>query len=334
MPEGFLTKFACFSLVLANLHRETMNNSSSKLNLSFSQLFSTPTVPLAGFVKIPSVVSVKYPCALDDEPGVVIKEEWPSKRRTGTASKPSRKSCQPHRKLASGELSNSDMSESTPTTMSPDSSASSVAYETRDLIGDGKNRLQHFQQTKKSCDKIREQLRRAGKATVLIDASEQLSAHHSKAQRRRSQGDEFVKTQTLARSIKTPVTLKATRHLRNQVSSIRSLVEVEQCGGPSTPLRRNISERRNHNGKSKSGNPPSTMEKRQHHSSSGPITCPASMDGTNTAETWTCNCGIVLRDRMNFCGMCGCKKHWTCQECFFKENLNMFRYCGDCGVHK
>jgi len=47
---------------------------------------------------------------------------------------------------------------------------------------------------------------------------------------------------------------------------------------------------------------------------------------------WTCDCGSVLRDRMNFCGLCGTPKHWTCEDCQFGENLCQFVFCGDCGV--
>jgi len=47
--------------------------------------------------------------------------------------------------------------------------------------------------------------------------------------------------------------------------------------------------------------------------------------------SWACVCGSVLRGRMNFCGYCGCKKHWTCEDCQFNENLCGFKFCGDCG---
>lgn len=48
--------------------------------------------------------------------------------------------------------------------------------------------------------------------------------------------------------------------------------------------------------------------------------------------TWECKCGYVLKDRYTFCGMCGCKKYWTCEECDFAENMSQFAYCGNCGV--
>lgn len=55
---------------------------------------------------------------------------------------------------------------------------------------------------------------------------------------------------------------------------------------------------------------------------------------SDPGSTWTCECGYVLKDRMNFCGMCGTKKHWTCEDCQFNENLCQFVFCGHCGISR
>ena len=49
------------------------------------------------------------------------------------------------------------------------------------------------------------------------------------------------------------------------------------------------------------------------------------------SKTWNCICGYSPEGRMEFCGLCGTKKHWTCAGCMFGENACIFAFCGMCG---
>ena len=48
--------------------------------------------------------------------------------------------------------------------------------------------------------------------------------------------------------------------------------------------------------------------------------------------TSACKCGNLLMDCMNFCGMCGAARYWTCGACQYNENLGRFAFCSNCGV--
>lgn len=61
-----------------------------------------------------------------------------------------------------------------------------------------------------------------------------------------------------------------------------------------------------------------------------------SLTGSTSAatDTWACTCGTIMKDKMRFCGMCGCGKHWICSTCGCEENNCVYVFCGMCGAKK
>ncbi|CAB9497718.1 expressed unknown protein [Seminavis robusta] len=291
-----------------------MNNPNSKLNLSFSQLFHAPSVTFPVFGKVPE----DTPTNLKEEDQVGRKgkrSKLPSMKSKSRSSTSQRRS---NSRL--NDLSNSDRSIGTPsTTMEPNSSSSSFSLEKDDLIGDGGSRISHFHQQKKNFDKIKEQVRRVS-TNNLSTADLERTPRRSRIRRSLSAGENLSELQNAT---------KPPRHGRSRMAAPKSPAEP-----PS--FRRTVSDRRNYSRrtKSKGASPPSVVGGPQDswRSESSNKNTASTWSGGHTAETWTCNCGFVLKERMQYCGMCGAKKHWTCDLCSFDENLNIFCYCGGCGT--